>query len=422
MTTAFVVGGMIGAGIFMLPASLAPYGRNAPIAWVVSGLGAVALAFALSSLARRSGGGHGMQAHVEAALGPTFGFLAGFSFWVSVWVSNAAVGITGASALARIVPALSGETSILLVAAGFILFLAIVNALGAVVSGRFAVATTLIKLTPLVGVLVLAGAFTAEGQPMAPLAVMPVTFDNIAGACAIALFALLGFETALAPVDKIRNPQRTIPLAMIGGTAFVATLYLLTTSAIAGLVPAEQLVESKAPFADALVLGLGGLGVAIAVLGMAVSAFGYINGGILISGELGLAMALRGDLPASMTRTRGAGTPVVAQLVASGLALLLIAANASKGTVGLFTFSVLLTTSASLWMYVLCAIAAWRMTSSIGSKAVIFAGIAFVALAFYGSGWEANAWSIVLLLAGLAVRWIIRSRGGSSPEVAETRA
>ena len=60
MTTALVVGGMIGAGIFMLPASLAPYGANAVIGWIISSVGALSLAFSLALLARTGGQGHNL--------------------------------------------------------------------------------------------------------------------------------------------------------------------------------------------------------------------------------------------------------------------------------------------------------------------------------------------------------------------------
>ena len=107
MTTALVVGAMIGAGIFVLPASLAPFGANAIIAWIVSGAGALAIAFALATLARRDG--HGIQAYIERELGSWVGFFVAWAFWVSVWVSNAVLGLAAAAGLGRIAPALAGE-------------------------------------------------------------------------------------------------------------------------------------------------------------------------------------------------------------------------------------------------------------------------------------------------------------------------
>ena len=105
MTSALVVGTMIGAGIFMLPVSLAPLGPNAPIGWLVSSIGALCIAFALARLTR--GGGAGIQAHIESAFGPTVGFLVAWAFWCSNWASQAALAIAGASALSRVVPALA---------------------------------------------------------------------------------------------------------------------------------------------------------------------------------------------------------------------------------------------------------------------------------------------------------------------------
>lgn len=73
MTTALVVGTIIGAAIFMLPVSLAPLGRNALIGWVVSGVGVLCIAFALARISRL--GGEGIQANIEREFGPTTGFL-----------------------------------------------------------------------------------------------------------------------------------------------------------------------------------------------------------------------------------------------------------------------------------------------------------------------------------------------------------
>ena len=91
MTSAIVVGTIIGSGIFMLPVALAPLGANALIAWVISGLGVICIAYGLGRLSRLGGGG--IQANVEQEFGPTAGFLVAWSFWVSNWVAQAAVAV-----------------------------------------------------------------------------------------------------------------------------------------------------------------------------------------------------------------------------------------------------------------------------------------------------------------------------------------
>jgi amino acid transporter len=97
MTSAFVVGAMIGAGIFMLPVALAPLGVNALIGWMLSSVGALTIAFALGRLSQL--GGDGIQANIERQMGRNVAFLAAWSFWVSNWAAQAGVAIAGASAL-----------------------------------------------------------------------------------------------------------------------------------------------------------------------------------------------------------------------------------------------------------------------------------------------------------------------------------
>ena len=86
MTSALVVGTMIGSGIFMLPVSLAPLGANAIFGWIISSVGALAIAFALATLSRL--GGDGIQSNIERELGPLPAFLVAWSFLVSNLASS----------------------------------------------------------------------------------------------------------------------------------------------------------------------------------------------------------------------------------------------------------------------------------------------------------------------------------------------
>jgi APA family basic amino acid/polyamine antiporter len=243
---------------------------------------------------------------------------------------------------------------------------------------------------------------------------LPVTFDNVATGTALTLFALLGFETATAPVGKIRDPARTIPLAIMAGTAFVALIYLLSTTAISLILPVGEVVASRAPFATAVGSAWGPGAEMIAAFAMAVSAFGCLNGGIMAAGELGYSMAIRQDLPSAVARTSVGGTPIVAQVFAAALTIVLVLANMSRDTVGLFTFLILLAASANLWLYLAGAIAALRQRPGSPSVAAITVGILFTGFAFYGIGLEANLWGLILMATGLAIRQVMRWRGGSS--------
>lgn len=422
MTTGLVVGTMIGSGIFMLPVSLAPLGPNAVVAWLVSIVGALAIAFALARLSRGGGEG-GIQSYIEQAFGPLVGFLITWAFWVSSWVSNAAVAVAFGSAVSRIDPLFGADTVIVLGVAA-IAFLTIVNALGVTVSGGLNLVTIAIKLLPLVGVVVLLALNTAGGIPLEPLAEVPLAIGSIATATTLTLFAMLGFENATAPVGKVRDPARTLPRAILGGTALVGLVYLLSSSAVTLLLPAAQIATSPAPYADVFAARGGEAFVLMAAFAIAVSAFGSLNCGVLVSGELSYAMAMRRQLPALMARTRAANTPVVAQFVSAGLSILLVLANSSRSTAELFTFTILLTTSATLFVYLAGTAAAFRHCPSLAARAILGVAGLFIAFAFWGAGWEANAWCLLLLGFGLATYAVMRALNsrGSTPVAAPVPA
>jgi APA family basic amino acid/polyamine antiporter len=220
-------------------------------------------------------------------------------------------------------------------------------------------------------------------------------------------YALTGFEGATAPVDKVRDPGRTIPRALMGGTAFVVFLYLTAGTSIQLLLPANVVAVSPAPFADALVTSWGHGAASFAALAIAISAIGCLNGMILATGELGYSMALRGDLPNVMARTHGANTPIVAQVVSSGLTILLLLANSSRATASLFTFIILLSTAAIIVLYFVASLAAWKLSPTPLARSAIAVGLLFVVFAIYGAGAEADLWCLVLLAVGLAIRAVI---------------
>ena len=417
MTSALVVGTMIGSGIFMLPVSLAPLGANAPVGWVLSSIGALCIAFSLARLSQL--GGDGIQANVERELGKTVAFFVAWSFWVSNWSAQAAVAIAGASALSWISPSYAGPGFVIPLALGSVVFFTIVNAFGARASGAAAIVTVAIKLLPLAGVILIFALRGLGSRPYEPLAPAPLNLANLATATALAFFALTGFENATTPVGKVRDPARTIPRALIGGTLFVALIYLLVSTGVQLVLPAEIVAQSPAPIAD-VIAGQWGGGLAVFVaLAIAVAAFGCLNGLILGTGELGYALGLRRDLPAMMAWTWRGNTPVGAQIVGSVLAVLLILANSNRAGAALFTFIILLSTASVLVVYLAGALSAWRLSTTLPARSVVVVALLFILFAFYGIGREALLWGLALLAIGFVVR-LIMHRLGSAPPAAAT--
>jgi APA family basic amino acid/polyamine antiporter len=106
---ALVVGTLIGSGIYLLPAQLAPYGWNALAGWVLTIGGALCIAFIFARLAQALPGAAGPYAFVDRAFGRLPAFAIAWSYWISVWVGNAAIAVAAASYLSLFFPILADQ-------------------------------------------------------------------------------------------------------------------------------------------------------------------------------------------------------------------------------------------------------------------------------------------------------------------------
>ncbi|MGE5198761.1 MAG: amino acid permease, partial [Rhodospirillaceae bacterium] len=361
MSIALVVGNMIGSGIFLLPASLAPYGLNSIAGWILSATGAVALAVVLSRLSRAFPAGGGPYAYTRAAFGPLAAFLVAWGYWINVWVGNAAIATGAVSYLvpfyARLgtAPHLSAA-----VVVAILWLLTAVNCAGVRAAGWVQGVTTVLKVMPLLAIAAL-GVFAVKLESVAGNAAVPFSLSAVTASATLTLFALLGLESATIPDGKVANPERTIPRATMIGTVVTALIYILSCSTVLVLLPTAQLGSSNAPFADVARMFWGGTGAALVALAGAISGFGALNGWILLQGEVPYVMAKDGVFPRVFAKTSRRNTPVVALVFGSVLVTALVLLNAGQSTVRVFTFMVLLATSACLVMYLVCSLALLRL-------------------------------------------------------------
>jgi APA family basic amino acid/polyamine antiporter len=243
----------------------------------------------------------------------------------------------------------------------------------------------------------------------------------VTAAATLTLWALLGLESATIPADKVANPARTIPLATLIGTVVTALICVIACTTVLLLVPAATLAKSNAPFVDLTSHYWGAtVGKMVAVIA-AVSAFGALNGWILLQGELPRAMAEHGVFPRIFARESAHQTPTFGLCSGSVIATLLVLANYQKSMVGIFTFMLLLSTTACLVMYALCSAALLRLqwTGHLGAArrgSVPLAIVGIIATtyslwAIVGAGLDAVGLGAALLLAGVPLYyWIRRSR------------
>ncbi|MFD0740368.1 APC family permease [Lysobacter koreensis] len=408
--TALVVGSMIGSGVFLLPAALAPYGAASLLGWSVTLCGAVLLALTFARLAMRWPQSGGPYVYARNAFGELPGFVVAWSYWVSVWCANAAIAVAFAGSIGAIFPAATATPAR---AAGCALAAlwacSAVNLAGVREAGRMQLFTTVLKLVPLV----LFGAIAlwfVDAQHLTPFNPTDTSLPQVAQATvALTLWALLGLEAATVPAGSIENAERTVPRATVLGTLIAGLATILACTVVIGLLPAEVLKDSQAPMADAAAALWGpAAGIGLAAV-MAVSCFGALNGWVLVSAQLPLAAARDGVFPAFFAKLDGRGTPVAGVLVSSALASVLVVSNYSRSLVQVFTFSILLSTAATLLPYVVSS-AAWLWRGVGGSRWIAAAALLYSVYALSGIGREALLWGGVLIVAGLPIHFVLRRR------------
>jgi APA family basic amino acid/polyamine antiporter len=420
MSAAMVVGTMIGSGIYLLPTTLAPYGYNLVIAFLLTGFGTMCLAFALARLAASMPGGP--FAYVTQAFGETVAFVTLWSYVISQITGVAGVAVAVAGALGHVFPAVGAGTGLIAVALASIAILTVVNLGGARSAGVLQVIATLIKIVPLLAVVAFVIVRLGTGQPVEQLEPTPLGIAPITIAGALMLFSLTGFEAAAVTANVTRDSTSTVPLATIAGTGFTAIIYLLSTVAALMLLPSVVAAKSGAPFADAISPILGpAAGLLVAVIA-AVSAFGTANALLLFAAEISRTLAVAGDLPRIFGKTNSIGAPSGAVLICAGIAALLVFASSSKDFVKLYVFITLVSTVAALILYAVCAGAALKLRVTGRWPIVAVIALVYSIAMFIGAGWEATLWGFALAIAGLPVRalsrWINSVRRETPPGAA----
>lgn len=404
---ALVVGSMIGAGIFVLPGQLAPFGWTGLAAWIAAGLGAMAIAMVIADLTRAMPHEPGLIAICGEVLGPMPGVLLGWSYWVSLWCATAVVATTAASYLSTLWTPL-GTTPLRVALGGVVIvsLLTLLNLRGARAAGRFQIVTTLLKLIPLaVVVAILISLVWAGGGEFTQHAHQPFAAASLTPALTLAFFAILSFETASMVSERVQDPARNVVRATLIGLAATTLLYIVVCMGIVLALPADELSASPAPLSLFVERFWGsGAGVFIALL-TAVSGIGYVNSAVLLQGELPLTAVRGGMMPGWAAPTNRHDVAVRPMVLGSILSAILMVGGATGVGAHLLDFMLRLTTAAAIWIYIGVALSAVMLRRSRGWAAI---SILFSLWVLYGAGIEAGGLGIVLILLGLPLYYATR--------------
>ncbi len=332
-STMIVVGIMIGSGIFIVSADIARQTGSSGgliLTWVITGILTIFGALSYCELASMMPKAGGQYVYLREIYSPLWGFLYGWTFFLVIQTGTiAAVAVGFARFLGVMIPSIAADNYIVspihlsagyalslstqqLVAVLLIIFLTMLNmqglALGKWIQNIFTSAKTLSLIALiLLGVIIggASGTFSANMSnlftPQNPATIegLKVT-DGILGlivAFSVAqvgsLFSSDGWNNIAATAGEVKNPQRTIPLALVFGTVIVIGLYILANFAYLSTLSLQQIQTAPDDRVGTLALNtiFGGIGATIMAIAIVISTFGCNNGLILVGARVYYAMA-----------------------------------------------------------------------------------------------------------------------------------
>ncbi|MDR2723962.1 MAG: amino acid permease [Holosporaceae bacterium] len=327
---ALVFGSQIGSGIFVLPATLAPYGMYGLWGWGLASLGAMLLAFVFADLCSRFPRTGGPHVYIREVFGNEIGFFSGWIYWLVSWTSTSVVIIAAVSSLGVFFGGKVSALTYLLCEVGLLCIIAAVNCYSVSFAGNIGVILALLKFIPFVFVpAVLFCNFNSDNIIIAPQYANSSALKLALIATMESFWGFIGVECATAPAGMVENPTKTIPRAIIIGTLGVAMVYFINNFAIMAVIPGSVLMSSSAPYVDAINLVFGkNLSLIISVIAFVIMV-GTANAWTLASAQISLGLAQDKLLPAFFAKKNKSLAPYVSILISSFgmIPLLLLSKN-----------------------------------------------------------------------------------------------
>jgi APA family basic amino acid/polyamine antiporter len=335
---AVIVGSTIGVGILRTPGLVAGHlhsGFTILVVWLVGGLytslGAVCMA-ELGTMMPQAGG---YYVYARRGFGNWVGFSVGWTDWLTYCTVLAYVSIGLAEFSGVLVPALAGWVRPIAVVT--LLAMVALQWAGLKVSARFQEWTTAVKFLAFLALVVAAftmGPNRSQGL-QAPGAAPGLTFPGIILALQAVVIAYGGWQSALYFTEEDRDPARNLPRAMIGGVVSVIVVYLLVNLALLAVLPIPDLAKSTLPGADAAAIVAGERGKQFLTVLSVVSLLPLLNAILMIGTRILFAMGRDGLVSQRTASVNAGGTPDVATLVTTGVALILIASGTFQNLIAL---------------------------------------------------------------------------------------
>jgi APA family basic amino acid/polyamine antiporter len=336
-----VVGIIIGSGIFLVPKRMMAATGSVELvlgAWIVGGVLSWFGALTYAELGASRPGSGGEYVYMRDGYGPVAGFLYA---WNTFLIAKPASIATVAVGVVRILGQFSWFSFLQgnfittplaityghLVAIAMIVFFSVLNYLGVRKAGDFQLLFTVLKVTMILAIVVIGFSYSGGGfhnfKTTYPQAVGGMT--GFMAALIAALWAYDGWNNVVMVAGEVKNPQRSLPRALIFGITAVAVLYISMFAAVQWVLPAAQIATAERPASLAIERVLGSVGALVISGGIAFSMFVTINGQILTGARIPFAAARDGYFFRSLADVHPRyHTPAMSIAFQAGLTILLI--------------------------------------------------------------------------------------------------
>jgi APA family basic amino acid/polyamine antiporter len=342
--TMLVMGGIIGAGIFVNPAEVARHVTTTSLivgVWVLGGLIALAAALVYAELAARRPEVGGQYAYLRDAYGPMPAFLYGWSLLLVIQSGGmAAVAITFARYFGELVRLPVPDS---VVAVATLAILTLVNCFG-VRSGSNVQSGLMVLKILAIGALVMVGWLIAPAAASSAPAIRPLgsisTLAAVGAAMTPVMFSYGGWQTSSFVAGEMKNPQRDLALGLVVGVVGVILLYTSVAAICVHALGPAGLAASKTPASDVVRIALGERGATWIALGISISALGFLSQGMLTAPRVYFAMAEDGLFFRRIARVNQATRVPVVAIILQGIAASVIALSGTYGQILSYVVSV----------------------------------------------------------------------------------
>ncbi len=340
--TMLVMGGIIGAGIFVNPAEVARHVTSPGWivgVWVIGGIVALAASFVYAELAARRPEVGGQYAYLRDAWGPMPAFLYGWALLLVIQSGGmAAVAITFARYFNELAHSAIPDS---VIGVSALALLTVINCFG-VRSGSNVQSALMVLKIGAIGMLVVIGWWLAPATAVSSTARAgsSTSLAEIGAALTPVMFAYGGWQTASFCAAEMRDPRRDLARGLLLGVAGVILLYCAVAFVCVHALGPEGLAASKTPASDVMRAALGNRGATLIALGIAISTLGFLSQGMLTAPRVYFAMAEDGLFFGSVARVHPVTRVPIVAIVLQGAAAIAIALSGTYGQILSYVVSV----------------------------------------------------------------------------------